>query len=273
MHTELSVDHYQETGFAEIFLRNDETEFALPTVDEMEALERNATERDGRSFRAKGVIRCVNWADADLRYNAAAFMPTDDGLWYWLEPVYGLENGERRIVDLVYYGGGHDGAGHLVDWDTWMLWGWTTGRAAVLGADNLDKSYTETAPLMVYTDIDAWSEDGRTGIVILKYGARRLLTRAAFVRLDNFEDVQQLARDFFSDPRRVQYPQDDLQSRAEHIAEMVEREIRCSTRPAWLPETSADMDAYLAARRGTMSDAEYVTDRARQAKKAAELVK
>jgi hypothetical protein len=271
---ELSVDFYQRTGFAEIFLRNDETEFTLPTVDQMEALEKSATERDGPAFRARGIIRCVNWADSDLRYNAAAFLPTDDGLWYWLEPVYGLENGERRLVDLIYYGGGADDAGHLVDWESFKLWGWTTGRAACLGGENLDKTYTETEPLHVYTDIDLWAEEGRAnGVVILKYSARRLLTRAAFVRLDNFEDAPELAEEFFPLQKwRVQLPQDE-QGYTEHIAEMALREIRRSSRPGWLPETRADMDAYLAAKRGNMTDAEYAVDGARCAKKAARLVK
>jgi hypothetical protein len=206
---EPSLKDLQSHGYAEVYARNNEEHFkhdpfvyVPPTIEEMETAYSSASRDDNGDLCVRGVRHEVDLATSDLRYKATVFRPDPDGQWFYVEPVY--EDG--RIIDVIW---------STIDLDDW---GFTTGRGAVFGAENLMKTYTAELPLHVYNDPHSYwehfqeSEDGsdkEDAVCILKQSARALLPAVGHVQMFYWDDVRDLAEEFFPDhPERISAFQD-----------------------------------------------------------------
>ena len=162
--------------------------FVAPTTEEMESAYSAASHVDDDGQRLmRGVTYHVDVSSPSIWHKAIAFRPDANGEEFYVEPVY--EDG--RIIDLI--------------WSTTNFddWGFTTGRAAVLGAENLSKTYTAELPLHVYDNphsywerTDEEEEDPTTredAVCILKPSARALLPAVGYVQTFYWDDVEDLA--------------------------------------------------------------------------------
>lgn len=261
--TKESITNFERVGYAEVFIaeavttytecdsgrlepRCNEAEVAeylarIATIDELETAYASAVDRDGSGAFIRGVLHVIDYAGGDLRHKARIFRPDNDGLRYYVEPVFGARNGRERLIDLIWSGGGYDDGGECRETESFGFWGFSTGYGAVLGGDNLDKRFTESEPLHVYETPEAWREAEREGVVILKLSARALLRRAAFVELPTWGDVTDIVGEHFRlDPHRVAGPQ-DADAFAAWTTEMSLRRVSRAARLARPQLTIADM--------------------------------
>ena len=157
---------------------------------------------------------------ADLRYGGRIFKPTSDGSLYLAEPC---RDDAGQIVDLV--------------WRDDDEWGFSTGLATMLGADQLERSWTESDPLIVsYSPID-YAAAGRVGVCVLWNSCRPQLRKAAFVRLSNWSDVEELAGEVFpKDKGRVQGPQDKALYFTHLHNKVLDELSRLKPPPRWLAD-------------------------------------
>jgi RecA-family ATPase len=203
----LGLKDFQSHGYAEVYARNNKKHFkddpfvfVPPTIEEMESAYSSASRDEYGDLRIRGVTYGVDLSTSDLLYKAIAFRPDANGEELYVEPV--SEGG--RIIDLI--------------WSTDDLddWGFTTGRGAVLGAENLSKTYSAELPLHVYNDLHRyWGHVGdedlakEDAVCILKRSARALLPTVGHVQVFWWDDVEALAEEFFRDhPERVSAFQD-----------------------------------------------------------------
>jgi Protein of unknown function (DUF3987) len=190
---EPSLKDFQSHGYTEVYARNNEHfeddpfVFVPTTIGEMESAYSSASPDDNGDLRIRGLLYEVDFSPSDLRYKATAFRPDANGEEFYVEPVY--EDG--RIIDLI--------------WSTADDWGFTTGRGAVLGTENLMKTYTAELPLHVYSDphrywehLDDEDLGKEDAVCILKPSARALLPAVGHVQVFWWDDVEELAEGFFA---------------------------------------------------------------------------
>ena len=148
----------------------------------------------------RGFLQQVHFASSELHYKAEVFRPDPSGDEFFVRPV--SEDG--KFIDLVWA---------TIDLDAW---GFSTGRGAVLGSENLSKIYTAELPLHVYDDPILYWEHlgdeelaGQDAICLLKPTARALIPAVGHVQVFYWDGVEGLAEGFFPDhPERVSAWQD-----------------------------------------------------------------
>ncbi|MGD0184023.1 MAG: hypothetical protein ABSC25_02105 [Roseiarcus sp.] len=231
-------------GYADIFKAcGDEAKIALiPTTEELEAAYNGGRECEGATRLVRGRLRDIYCSSADLLWKSIAFRPDAAGLLYFADPFY---DGDGRIVDLVVTGGGHDDDGEGVETASVADWFWSTGIADALGKENLGKITSADSPLLAYFGgPEAWREDDWQGVAVLKPSAKRLLTRAAFVRLDHWDYVSDFAEEFFPENMGAVSGPDDAEAYAGCLERRAIAEIqRTKPRPFWLASPLEWMEA------------------------------
>jgi hypothetical protein len=196
------ADWYAE--FNERHSKDNRFSSVAPTTEEMESAYSAASHVDDDGQRLmRGVTYHVDVSSSSIRHKPIAFRPDANGEEFYVWPV----KEDCRIIDFI--------------WSTTNFddWGFTTGRGAVLGAENLSKTYTAELPLHVYDNphsywerTDDEEEDPTTredAVCILKPSARALLPAVGHVQVFYWDDVEDLAEGYFTDyPDRVSAFQD-----------------------------------------------------------------
>jgi len=192
-HAEINKSHSKDDQFV----------FVAPTTEEMESAYSSAARVDDDGQRLmRGVTYHVDVSSSSIRHKPIAFRPDANGEEFYIWPV----KEDCRIIDLI--------------WSTTNFdeWGFTTGRTAILGGENLSKTYTVELPLHVYDNPHSYwertedeEEDPTTredAICILKPSARALLPAVGHVQVFHWDDVEDLASFFEDHPERVSAFQD-----------------------------------------------------------------
>jgi hypothetical protein len=203
----ISIDQFQMYGHAERFIEAGTTQrWPIPTPNEMEALWINAEDRDEHVGMLRGFLYELDFAPStDLNCNPLAFRADSTGWRHWVAPC---RNSRGQIIDLIA-GPGADDDGWLCEGDSTEHYA-TTGCGAIIGADELAKSWSAADPMPVFYSLNDWLEEN-LGVLVLKRKARELLRLAAHVRLNNWYDAADLADEWFEDDReRVSGPQDRI---------------------------------------------------------------
>ncbi len=202
----LNLKYLQFNGYAEVYACNDHLFKDNPFIfdplyaEEMEAAFESGINAGEGVVRMRGFLQQVHFASSELHYKAEVFRPDPSGDEFFVQPV--SEDG--KFIDLVWA---------TIDLDAW---GFSTGRGAVLGSENLSKIYTAELPLHVYDDPILYWEHlgdeelaGQDAICLLKPTARALIPAVGHVQVFYWDGVEGLAEGFFPDhPERVSAWQD-----------------------------------------------------------------
>jgi len=156
---------------------------ALPDAGGVENCFRQRNRARRLGSLGQGHIPLRRLCRRDFWHKAKAFRPKANGEeLVWVEPAFD-EAGE--LNDLIWH-------------NSECEWGFSTGRAHMLGAEQLKaRVYTSENPLLVTDNPICWLDDGKPGLCLLRKCARSELRQAAFIRCDSFDLVEVIAAEIF----------------------------------------------------------------------------